>query len=159
MIKFEKFFLEEVQRLSGVKTTSLSKIEVIGIVTNEARVKNVVSLYLFYKGYIKGTLTNMLEEKYTNWKKFEKQFKEGDNKLNSDFKILQNYKLHTNLIKKQQELVIKVYERTQNIRTKDLAEILGVSPNVASAFKRGELKRISKTKIIDNAKQILNTPL
>ena len=158
MIKFEKFFLNEVTRLSGIQTTSLSKLELIGQLTTESRVKKTISLFLFFKEYKKESkLTKYLKVKYKYWSNLEKAFKTDKNSFNEDFKILKNYELHINLIKKQQQTVMKVYEESQRIRTKDLAGILGVSVNVASAFKRGEVKRISPSKVIMSAKQIIKT--
>lgn len=54
----------------------------------------------------------------------------------------------------KQQIVLKAYKLSKEIKTTKLAKTIGVSNNVASAFKRGDLKRISADKVVKSFKDI-----
>lgn len=161
MKTFETFFKETTKYHLNTKSSSLSTYtEMIKLIDNY-RDKEWATLFLFYSFSKLNTRLNtdgkslikVYVDKYKNWSNLEEEFFKNQNSLSRDFKPLKNYQLYLQGEKAKQEYLKIALEKAKSMKTSELAKTLNVSPNIASAFKRGEVNRISYRKVL-NAKLI-----
>lgn len=157
MKSFETFFKETTKYHLQTKSSSLNTYAAMINLINEYRDKEWATLYLFYSYTEKKirlneeglNLIKPLIDKYKNWSKLEGEFNRNKNSLVRDFKPLKSYIAYQAGEETKKEYLSLVLESVKNIKTSELAKRLGISQNVASAFKRGETSRVAYRKVLE----------
>lgn len=156
MKSFDTFFKETTKYHLETSSSSLTTYAAMIKLINNYRDKEWATLYLFYSNTSKNIglnndgmlLIKPLIEKYKTWSNLEAEFKKNENSLVRDFKPLKSYKLYLKAQEAKEEYLSLILKEVQDMKTSDLAKMLNVSQNVASAFKRGEVNRVSYEKVL-----------
>lgn len=157
MKSFDNFFKETTQHHLNTSSSSTSTYAAIISIIDDYRAKEWGSLYLFYLNTHKNIRLNsegiaLIKDyvsKYKTWANLEGEFNKNTKSLVRDYKPLKNYKMYLLSQEKKKEYIQIFHNKVKDMKTSDLAKMLNVSQNVASAFKRGETNRVSYQKILD----------
>ena len=150
MKSYKSFIYKEVKKISKQETTSMVALSGIATNSDDPRVKLIITDLLFYNGYKKSPeLTKAYEDKYGTWDQLYKSYLLNKRSFANEYKTIRNYELYSNNKESMAKFVKKIQKEFKEERVKDIAKILDVSMNVASAFKRGEINRISHFKVLE----------